>query len=580
MIQEKNNFDNEVNTEEINLNYFFTMLANTKEANEYITKLKKFINDYFLLFSTQYNRFNDLYHNFFSEKNNSIINTPIYKIVSKLKKILSIQLKFLESNVLDPEIFNSIQDQLSQFQTILKNLPSNINHFSLKEKTNNTGTTNIVNLLNKSLNDLEMKIIEEYVSKTYNKHISGVNTKDSINTLVNQIHYLENSLLNILKGRKTQYFDEIKGNDDIINKISNDLNITLGTHIKFLKDKFKFYYDELENLEKEMEPKEIKIEKNNKEEYILSRKEYVLEEQEINRFKYKIKTIKLDKIPLKEDQENKENKENENNIHKKEYEKNAFKYKETSIYLNEQDKYEIILKIYSYNFFIVDKSQYNLEQAKGKIEALNLSNKLLSYLEDGNEILNLLENNYNEIIQSINEKILNNISNIETFFITLNNFRGGGKNQFPPKLYDIMIYIYNKTLSFLLTNPNRELEDLIIILSQTYYKKIDGKKIYISEDIKSHEIFKKIDFWEANLIKKIEDEIKFKKKYQTNFSVNMKNNDDLIITKLIPFESVMMEFGIPIDKIIILLEHIFNKYSCSDNAKLQAISYLNMGINK
>ena len=41
MIQEKNNFDNEVNTEEINLNYFFTMLANTKEANEYITKLKK-----------------------------------------------------------------------------------------------------------------------------------------------------------------------------------------------------------------------------------------------------------------------------------------------------------------------------------------------------------------------------------------------------------------------------------------------------------------------------------------------------------------------------------------------------------
>ena len=208
----------------------------------------------------------------------------------------------------------------------------------------------------------------------------------------------------------------------------------------------------------------------------MSRKEYVLEEQEINRFKYKIKTIKLDKIPLKEDQENKENKENENNTHKKEYEKNAFKYRETSIYLNEQDKYEIILKIYSYNFFIVDKSQYNLEQAKGKIEALNLSNKLLSYLEDGNEIINLLENNYNEIIQSINEKILNNISNIETFFITLNNFRGGGKNQFPPNLYDTMIYIYNKTLSFLLTNPNRELEDLIIILSQTYYKKIDEKK--------------------------------------------------------------------------------------------------------
>ena len=31
MIQEKNNFDNEVNTEEINLNYFFTMLAKQKK---------------------------------------------------------------------------------------------------------------------------------------------------------------------------------------------------------------------------------------------------------------------------------------------------------------------------------------------------------------------------------------------------------------------------------------------------------------------------------------------------------------------------------------------------------------------
>ena len=64
----------------------------------------------------------------------------------------------------------------------------------------------------------------------------------------------------------------------------------------------------IEKINNHFEKKQI-----SKREYILSRKEYVLEEQEINRFKYKIKTIKLDKIPLKEDQENKEN---ENNIRK------------------------------------------------------------------------------------------------------------------------------------------------------------------------------------------------------------------------------------------------------------------------
>lgn len=285
---------------------------------------------------------------------------------------------------------------------------------------------------------------------------------------------------------------------------------------------------------------------------------------------------------MKVSDENKEKDINEdNNIEPKNGKENnndikRTKFKERSLYLNERDVYEIISKLYSYNFFILDTSEYDINIAKGKVEAFDLSNQLLSYLEKGEDTQKILEKDYNELIKSIDEKILNNIENMKMFFVTLNNFRAKAKNLFSLKLYEIIIYIYNKTLDYLMKNTDKDLEDLMIILSQTYYKIIEGKKVYLCQDIKSHEIYKNKDFWERNIINKIEEEFQIKEKNakNTNIILTKERIEESILAKLLPFENIMIEFNIPKNQVIEIVERILKKFECSESLKEQALSFL------
>lgn len=582
MIPSENNVDNKDIQEIINLNYLFNTVANEKEVNEYLQSLKNMFNDFFSISSALYNRFNELYDNFINEKHNFVINSPIYKLDYAIKKILKTHLDYLKSMVSNSEIICSIQDTIDKLCNTIKNLPSKINKISVKNNSIDE-STNLTDSLNLLLKNLEMKIVDEYVSKKYNKHILGVNNKDTIDNLVMSVSYLENSLLNILKERKVQYFDDLKLHENKINKSFDDINKIIENYISYIKDSVKIFNDEIINLENEKKSMNMNKEKDTSETYMLSKNEYILKDSEINRLKYKIQILKFPKINLQVPDENKEqNKNEEQNIEPKNGKENnndlkSSKFKERSLYLNERDIYEIISKLYSYNFFIVDKSQYDLNIAKGKVEAFDLSHQLLSYLDKGEDKQNILENNFDELIKSINEKIVNRIENIRVFFVILNNFRAKAKNLFSPKLYDIIIYIYNKTLDYLMENSDRNLEDLMIILSQTYYKIIDGKKYYLCHDIKSHEIYKRKDFWERNIINKIEEEFNLRKKNSKNINgkTNKEKIEESILAKILPFENIMIEFNLPKNQIIEILELVFKKYECSENIKEQALSFLN-----
>ena len=138
--------------------------------------------------------------------------------------------------------------------------------------------------------------------------------------------------------------------------------------------------------------------------------------------------------------------------------------------------------------------------------------------------------------------------------------------------------MYNKTLDYLLKNQDYNLSDLMLILSQTYYKEINGERTYIASDIKSHEIYKNMDFWKNIIILKIEEELKLKKKIFPNnipYEIKEKNKDELIMTKLYPFISIMKEFNISKDKILELINGITAKYKCSEDTNKEVISYLN-----
>ena len=569
MNKNENNLDNKDNQEEINLNNLFNIIANANDASIYLDSINCFFEEYFSLCRSQYNSFNQLYDKYFSNQNESIINNKIYQIDSTIKSILKINLAYMKSFESNNDLFNLIKKQISDLGKILKKLPSLSYNFSLNGK--NTDETNqITYSLNKAFSDLEMKIIEEYIKEKYNKKISGIDNKESIENLVCLIKYLENSLLNVTKQRKITYFNKLKEPDDKINKATNSISNSLLIYISKIKENNKILNEELLKIENDIKSNNFKEAKQNQKEEVILSKDDFIPKDEINIYKYKLKVIKKIKLPLELNEINEKEIKND----KKDL---AAKFDDKFIYLNEQDVYNITEKLYNYNFFALDKSKYNLAIEKGKIEALKLSTEILSFLGADKNKQELLEKNFDEFKNSANEKILNNFENMKEFYIVLNNHRGKSKNQFSEKLFELCIYIFQKTLNFLLQNRNLELEDLMIILSQTFFKEENGKKKYICDIIKSHDLYKKENFWEEIVVHKIEEEFKLKKKLiqqDLNIINTSQKKDETIATKLIPLGSIMIEFDFPKKKAIEVVEKVLKKYKCGKDTKEQIISFL------
>ena len=569
MNKNENNLDNKDNQEEINLNNLFNIIANANDASIYLDSINCFFEEYFSLCKSQYNSFNQLYDKYFSNQNESIINNKIYQIDSTIKSILKINLAYMKSFESNNDLFNLIKKQISDLGKILKKLPSLSYNFSLNGK--NTDEANqITYSLNKAFSDLEMKIIEEYIKEKYNKKISGIDNKESIENLVCLIKYLENSLLNVTKQRKITYFNKLKEPDDKINKATNNISNSLLIYISKIKENNKILNEELLKIENDIKSNNFKEAKQNQKEEVILSKDDFIPKDEINIYKYKLKVIKKIKLPLELNEINEKEIKND----KKDL---AAKFDDKFIYLNEQDVYNITEKLYNYNFFALDKSKYNLTIEKGKIEALKLSTEILSFLGADKNKQELLEKNFDEFKNLENEKILNNFENMKEFYIVLNNHRGKSKNQFSEKLFELCIYIFQKTLNFLLQNRNLELEDLMIILSQTFFKEENGKKKYICDIIKSHDLYKKENFWEEIVVHKIEEEFKLKKKLiqqDLNIINTSQKKDETIATKLIPLGSIMIEFDFPKKKAIEVVEKVLKKYKCGKDTKEQIISFL------
>ena len=121
---------------------------------------------------------------------------------------------------------------------------------------------------------------------------------------------------------------------------------------------------------------------------------------------------------------------------------------------------------------------------------------------------------------------------------------------------------------------NYKLANMMIILSQTYYKEKEGKKIYILEGIKSHELFKSDEFWKNIIIKKIEDELKSMRKFSVSSIVNQDKKEDLVFTKLLAFYSLMKEFNFSQEKLNDISTQIFDKYKISQVTREQLLLYI------
>ena len=190
--------------------------------------------------------------------------------------------------------------------------------------------------------------------------------------------------------------------------------------------------------------------------------------------------------------------------------------------------------------------------------------------DDNKEKEKLLNEKYDEIIKSIDNVILNNIKNTYSFFIVLNNYRVSQKIKFSEKLFDLIAYIFNKAQDLLLKSDDQKLSKLLLVLSQTYYKEINGTKKYIISVIKYHQLFKNKEFWKNSLIMDIEEQLKI----NSGFSKDKK--DDIINMKNILYVNTMREFDVPVDIILEVINEICNEYECNQEVRISSLSFLNI----
>jgi len=562
----------EFNSDQINLNSFNDLLANSEEANKFIDIYKERLKEYFTINSTQYNRLNELYDNFSSESSGQLfINTPIHKIESIIKNMFQIQLKIYEVIISKGSIFVSIDNELDKIKKIILDSSSKLKNLSYNNEMI-TATNKVFNSMMKSMSELEIQEIDEYIWEKYNKHVLEAKEVKPVD-MVAFIKNLEKNIYDFVLEKKSSFVSDLKETEKKIQIVFNKMQENFRNYFSYLKDLNNTLSEQFEHIEKEINTEKVieDIQKNEKN--TNPKSNLILDEKDLYTVKYKIKIIKSNKIALKAEQ-NEIKEEIKNN---KEQKLNSFK--EKYLFLTEEDKYQIISKLYSYDLKILDKSQYVLDVEQGKIIASDLSKEILLYNEEDENTKNKLNEKYEEIIESMNNKIVNNLKNIESFFLVLNNYRAQGKVKLIEKFYDLVIYVYNKAQDLLIKTNNKKLEDLMLILSRTYYKEISGKKIYVVEAIKSHELYKNMDFWKAIVIKQIEDEFKVMRNFNsTNNTTNIltqKKKESIIYTKLIPFADLLKDFEFKNDTIIEIINQILDKYKYDKASREQIFSFIN-----
>ena len=557
------NKKNQSNTEKINLNHLFCLIADPNETKSYLCELNNYFKEFSAINSTQYNRLNEFYFKLsLLKKNKPFVDAPIYQIELILKNLIEMQLKINKLISSKCESFNLISNKLDNFGKIITDISLKFKKSSFHEDI----SAPEINAITKDMNDLEKKIIDEYVFEKYNKHIIGA-VDEKVDDLLSKIRKKENNLFKSVKEKKNKDYLLLKESNDKIQSVYNDINDIFSNYYLFLKEINQIFSTDLNNLNYQINTVPTKDEKNNNNENIVcSKSDYELQEKDLIRMQYHIKMIKNNKIYFQNYQNNKSK---DNNLQKSE------NYGKDYLLLNDKEIYEIISKFYSYDLKILDKSKYNLEEQKGKLIAMEISNHILSYSENNESTISKLKAEYNEILLSINSKIINNIINIEKFFVALNNYRVSAKIEFSEKFFDLVIYIYNEANNILIKKMDFKLEDLMIILSQTYYKVNNGQKIYVLEWIKSHELYKDIGFWKNLMIKKINDEFTSIKNYNPKYVFSQEKKEEIIMPKIISFSDLMKEFDISKDKIIETFNQVFDKYKCSEATRKDILSTIN-----
>ena len=398
-----------------------------------------------------------------------------------------------------------------------------------------------------SFNQLENSIIEDYYKIDKNNKLTTQelikdclkNEKDfetltkDINGMINEykikyntnIQKIKTSMLELSEKTKADIIDII----EIFKNESNNMLVSLNDELQSLKN-----FD-INN--EELEPKLSKYLK------------YKIEEDEMNNLlnpvKYKINLLDM--------------------INKGDY-----KIQGTNIEPNRQDLYNIVELFYSYDFNMIDKTHYDTDIEKNKIQIIEITGKLL-----GIDLMKNIKIN----IEIFPEDEINNFLGFLfsredyalEFLLCLNSFRTSGNLEISQEQFNIIKDFFYRCSDYLLQHKNKSLYYYLIILSQTFYKMNNGEKYFLQEEIKDKEFFLNTEFWieftETMINKEL---IKFEKQIQKssmNEESKSKRKEEIISSNILSLIPSFKNFNLKQESIESVLLTIIEKYNLNEEKK-------------
>ena len=414
---------------------------------------------------------------------------------------------------------------------------------------------------------------------------------------------LINKLFDPLKNEK-----ELKTKFKKLENFGKIFNDSYEKNSKELKEIVKMFYNQFETLITHIfifygksfliQIKDFTTDKNNMktkekdfdEKLNQSMKKIEAKSYEFNLDDYKVKTIKINSM-------------NENNITEGDkilinMVKNSHKK------IDEKDIFFIVKKMY--NFQNINKTEYIIDIEKEKLNLNERLNKLFNFaymsnIKKNSDKINDINSNSNSENKgatfeenTINKKEseptqedldyickLMNRKEYRDFLLTkLNNYRAVGSLIMPENIYNYFVQIFLEIIKYIIDEKQTDTGNgsnidyitarYIFILSQTFYYKKDGKKIYLQNGLRNQKIFQSAEFWinllQYNMKMELEKLSKNREKPMTENDIKEKGNE-ICLMQILPYISGFTGFGMSKEEINRISDFFIKEYKLNEEAQ-------------
>ena len=240
------------------------------------------------------------------------------------------------------------------------------------------------------------------------------------------------------------------------------------------------------------------------------------------------------------------------------------------------------------NFELIEKDNFDLKFEEGKNKTQKYVLKIIAnmnsfpfakdgfYTEDNVEFFQEYsidykreELNNEEIVELI--ELLNIHENRIIFLQKLSDYRAKGKFALCSKDYILLSQLFNIICDNIKTYQDYHAEEMVIILSQTYFV-IDGKRRkYLQESFKENQIFKDKNYWEEFLCYSINKEIMKTLQRDQKMKEDKENSDykysNVVFSQILTLIDNMFEFDVDSETVKEILNPKISVYKLNDEFK-------------